>query len=171
MELGQVSMDHTARSHPGYGRIVFPYRIKKELYQAQRGRCYYCGRTHRIGYLEIDHKWPVSRGGGNQMSNLQLLCTACNMRKGVQGDEELRSRYWRLLPSNGDIPSPPIGQEDFADETQRTRASREVRSIYHRRFDTARRNAYNRRGSPVTPLALIIAVVVIIIIIGILAGD
>ena len=43
--------------------------------------------------------------------------------QGVQGDEEFRSRYWRLLPSNGDIPSPPIGQEDFADETQRTRAS------------------------------------------------
>ncbi|MCE2463374.1 MAG: HNH endonuclease [Dehalococcoidia bacterium] len=123
---------------PDSGRIVFPPRIKKTLFQAQRGRCYYCGRTHRISYLEIDHKWPVSRGGGNEIGNLQLLCIPCNMRKRIQTDEEFRDRYCRLMPPDGTIPHPPIDQEVFTDETQRTRASQEVRAIYHQRFSRYR---------------------------------
>ena len=125
---------------PRTGRIVFPTSLKRALFQSQRGRCYYCGKTHRIHYLEIDHKWPVSRGGGNEIDNLQLLCVPCNMRKGIQTDAEFRDRYRRLMPPSGGIPYPAIDQEDFTDETQRTRAAREVRSIYHQRFSSYRRS-------------------------------
>ncbi|MXX32824.1 MAG: HNH endonuclease [Chloroflexi bacterium] len=90
-------------------------------------------------YLEIDHKWPLSRNGGNEFSNLQLLCTSCNLRKGIQTDEEFRERYWRLLLPDGSIPDPPIPQDLFTEETQLTRASPEVRSIYRERFEAARR--------------------------------
>ena len=89
--------------------------------------------------LEIDHKWPVSRFGGNELANLQLLCTACKLRKGIQTDEEFRDRYWRLLPPAGEIPDPPIPQDWFTQETQRTRSSRTVRGIYRNRFENARR--------------------------------
>ncbi len=60
------------------------------------------------------------------------------MRKGIQSDEEFRSRYWRLLPDDDSIPYPPIPQDDFSEETQYTRASREVRSIYRERFEDYR---------------------------------
>ena len=60
------------------------------------------------------------------------------MRKGIQSDEEFRYRYQRLLPADGSISHHPIPQDDFTDETQRTRASREVRAIYHERFTAAR---------------------------------
>ncbi len=90
-------------------------------------------------YLEIDHRWPLSRNGGNELSNLQLLCTACNLRKGIQTDEEFRDRYWRLLPPDGSIPDPPIPQDLFTRETQLTRAAPEVRSIFRDRFEAARR--------------------------------
>ena len=127
---------------PDYGRVIFPDRIKQSMFRAQRGRCNYCGRTHRIRYLEIDHKQPVSRGGSNATDNLQLLCTPCNMRKGIQNDEEFRSRYRRTMAPPGIIPNPPIPQEDFTEETQMTRASREVRSIYNERFTNYRRRQY-----------------------------
>jgi hypothetical protein len=34
--------------------------------------------------LQIDHIYPVSRGGGNEPENLQLLCKDCNMAKGAR---------------------------------------------------------------------------------------
>ena len=123
---------------PEYGRVIFPARIKNSLFRAQRGKCNYCGSTHRIRYLEIDHKQPVSRGGGNSQDNLQLLCIPCNMRKGIQNDAEFRRRYRRIMAPRGEIPNPPIPQEDFAEETQWTRASPAVRSIYNQRFTNYR---------------------------------
>ena len=148
-------------------RIIFPRSVKNKLFRAQKGRCRYCGRLHRIGYLEIDHKYPFSRGGSDEIDNLQLLCTACNMRKGIQSDEEFRLRYRRLLPNDGRIPNPPISQEEFARETQRTRASREVRGIYRERFENyrARRGVYRvRRGSGCS-LLLTAGVVALIVIV------
>ena len=115
---------------PSYERVVFPPRVRNALFVEQRGRCRYCGRRMSNRQLEIDHKWPVSRNGGNELSNLQLLCTACNLRKGIQTDGEFRDRYWRLLPPDGTIPDPPIGQDEFTKQTQYTRASPTVRGIY-----------------------------------------
>ena len=141
-------------------RIVLPRSLKNQLFMAQRGRCSYCGRVHRLRYLEIDHKHPVSRGGGNDIANLQLLCTSCNMRKGIQSDEEFRLRYRRLLPADGSIPQHPIPQAEFTDETQRTRASREVRAIYHERFSAYR---WSRRGDS----GRLVAIVGIVIIVAV----
>lgn len=122
-------------------------KVKNRLFRAQQGRCAYCGRTHRWDYLEIDHKHPVSRGGGDEIANLQLLCSPCNMRKGIQSDEEFRDRYRWLLPPDSSIPVPPIPQDDFSEETQRTRASKKVRAIYHKRFSAAReRQGASRAG-------------------------
>ncbi len=126
-------------------RMVFPRSVKNNLFMAQKGRCAYCGRLHRIRYLEIDHKHPFSRGGGDEIDNLQLLCTPCNMRKGIQSDEEFRHRYWRLLPGDGSIPSPPIPQEVFTSETQVTMAPYAVRAIYRERFAASRKSRRDGR--------------------------
>ncbi|MDE2838283.1 MAG: HNH endonuclease signature motif containing protein [Chloroflexota bacterium] len=147
-------------------REPIPRRTKNQLYRSQGGRCAYCGGSHRIDYLEIDHKHPVSRDGGDEIENLQLLCTLCNMRKGIQTDQEFRRRYQRLLPQDGRIPSPPIPQADFNEETQYTRAPREVRRIYHRRFEAARQRQRSNSGCGILvaivaliPIALALLVV------------
>ena len=156
MRWGDKSDDWDTR------RIVFPRSVKNQLFMTQKGRCSYCGRTHRIHYLEIDHKHPFSRGGGNEIGNLQLLCTPCNMRKGIQSDEEFRRRYKRLLPADGSISRLAIPQHDFTNETQRTRASREVRAIYHERFSAYRRSQHGGFGLIVATAAGAIIVVALL---------
>jgi CRISPR/Cas system Type II protein with McrA/HNH and RuvC-like nuclease domain len=129
---------------------------------AQKGRCSYCGRIHRTDYLEVDHKYPLSRGGGNEVGNLQLLCTPCNMRKGIQSDEEFRRRYRRLLPADGSIPHHPILQDDFTNETKRTKAPREVRAIYHERFSAYRRSQDGGFGFLVAIAVLVIIALIVL---------
>jgi site-specific DNA-methyltransferase (adenine-specific) len=40
--------------------------------------------------LEIDHIIPKAKGGGNYYENYQLLCGACNRKKGDRPMEYLR---------------------------------------------------------------------------------
>lgn len=51
------------------------------MYEKQRGKCLCCQSSLRGGY-DVDHKTPISKGGSNDPSNLQLLCPKCNRSKG-----------------------------------------------------------------------------------------
>lgn len=45
-------------------------------------RCQICGATSKDGVnLQVDHIIPVSKGGKTEMSNLQTLCSRCNIGK------------------------------------------------------------------------------------------
>jgi len=58
--------------------------LKRDNYKCQR-----CGRspaTHREIYLHVDHKKPFSKGGSNNIENLQTLCNKCNLGKGAEAD-------------------------------------------------------------------------------------
>jgi len=65
----------------------------------QDARCMYCG-VLLSGTYHIDHKTPISRGGTNDLENLQLLCPTCNLRKHTMTDEEFtvsrkrKARRW-----------------------------------------------------------------------------
>ncbi len=157
------------RNNAGRRRGVIPRGVKTGLFQNQKGRCAYCGRAHRIDYLEIDHKHPVSRGGSDDVDNLQLLCTSCNMRKGIQSDEELRRRYKRVLPTDGSIPSPPIPQQVFTRETRCTRAPRAVRAIYHEHFTAAR--ARRASGCGLVPATVVLLFLLLLICVAVIACE
>lgn len=55
-----------------------PRDVRQRVWQAYGGQCAECGDTN---YLEYDHIIPVSRGGSNGESNVQLLCRRCNLKK------------------------------------------------------------------------------------------
>lgn len=52
------------------------------MYVAQSGKCNLCGCELGISFHR-DHIVPISKGGKHVISNIQLLCRHCNMKKGV----------------------------------------------------------------------------------------
>ena len=61
----------------------FTRRTIENLYTKQRGKCVLCG-IELLGKFEVDHIKPLSKGGDNFPSNLQILCVNCNRIKGAK---------------------------------------------------------------------------------------
>ncbi len=53
---------------------------KYQVYKKANGKCQLCGSTKSLQY---DHANPHAKGGGNEQSNIRLLCSNCNLRQGV----------------------------------------------------------------------------------------
>lgn len=51
------------------------------LLVAHRDGCL-CARCGSVDDLTLDHKFPLSKGGSDEPTNLQILCRRCNSRKG-----------------------------------------------------------------------------------------
>lgn len=73
---------------------------REEIRQSQGLECNYCDM--RISddpispdcmKMHIDHKIPISRGGGDSRCNWQGLCADCNLRKATKTDREYRMLY------------------------------------------------------------------------------
>jgi hypothetical protein len=57
-----------------------PQDVKIQVAVRDQGRCRQCGSAQDLHH---DHVIPWSRGGANTVNNIQLLCGACNRRKGA----------------------------------------------------------------------------------------
>jgi len=79
----------------GQRRTPIPPAIRQRVYARDGRACRYCGRTGRGVILELDHLFPVARGGGDEIGNLVTACRECNRAKGatVQGDERAMDRF------------------------------------------------------------------------------
>ena len=99
-----LSWTENARSVRPTIRATFSKADRASIARSQRYRCMYCGARLTTDNLQIDHMYPVSRGGSNDDENLQALCRRCNIRKGNHTDEEFRERYYELV---GDYAEPP----------------------------------------------------------------
>ena len=71
------TVDHQRRNAEG----KFTRDDMQKMFSEQCGRCKSCDADISSGY-EIDHIMPISKGGTNWPSNLQLLCKPCNRSKG-----------------------------------------------------------------------------------------
>lgn len=65
-----------------YRRKPISGKLRLDVMERDDYRCQMCGRTVEDGVkLHIDHIVPVSKGGTNDMNNLQVLCHKCNLAK------------------------------------------------------------------------------------------
>ena len=62
------------------------------LYRRQGGYCAGCRHYFQPRNLTIDHVVPSAKGGSHDISNLQLLCHACNQLKGDGSQEQLMTK-------------------------------------------------------------------------------
>jgi 5-methylcytosine-specific restriction endonuclease McrA len=65
---------------------IWDATVISELYHEQNGLCALCCDLLVLGEHHVDHKIPVSRGGGNERENLQLTHPKCNQSKGAKVD-------------------------------------------------------------------------------------
>ena len=78
-------------------------RLRFAIYERDGHRCRKCGRYSNN--LEIDHIYPISKGGKSTIDNLQTLCHDCNVKKsntiesGVVSPRYGRRVYGGLCPN------------------------------------------------------------------------
>ena len=54
------------------------HKHRKTLLELANNKCVICGST---ADLCIDHIVPITKGGSDDLDNLQILCRSCNSRK------------------------------------------------------------------------------------------
>jgi hypothetical protein len=67
-------------------------KLRRQVFDRDSYRCVDCGISPSIDpscVLHIDHRIPVSKGGTNDLDNLQVLCDQCNAGKGASLDWKL----------------------------------------------------------------------------------
>lgn len=65
-------------------KIKWSEGFKREMLRKQGGRCPWTNCNDPLDLndkLEVDHVWPISKGGRNWILNLQLLHKRCNIEK------------------------------------------------------------------------------------------
>lgn len=78
-------------------RIVFNQKTRSAIFEKYKGKCAICGQELDKEKFEVDHILPLSRGGTNDLDNLQCTCSMCNRLKGDYTDEEMRNHFLRLI--------------------------------------------------------------------------
>lgn len=61
----------------------------KKLLKKYNFRCVICETAES---LTIDHIRPVSKGGTDDLNNLQILCKSCNSKKGAKWTEKAKAQ-------------------------------------------------------------------------------
>jgi 5-methylcytosine-specific restriction enzyme A len=79
--------------NPHSAPIPIPPEVRNYVFQRDKYQCQSCGKISQETHLSIDHIIPLSRGGKNDISNLQTLCLTCNQQKTDKIDNRFR-RYF-----------------------------------------------------------------------------
>ena len=74
-------------------------KLRQHILDRDERRCRYCG-DQALGALQIDHIFPIVRGGTNSPVNLAAACAACNSRKRANTVKEAGMKL-RELPGLG----------------------------------------------------------------------
>jgi 5-methylcytosine-specific restriction endonuclease McrA len=62
-------------------------------YKSQKGLCYWCD-CQLNGSYEIDHIFPIAKGGSNEPNNICCACYNCNRSKGAKTPTQWKGRLF-----------------------------------------------------------------------------
>ncbi len=65
--------------------------IKRQLFESQNQRCFYCHAVTAWERWTLEHRHPISKGGTNDADNLCGSCKECNNAKGHHTEAEFMS--------------------------------------------------------------------------------
>ena len=77
-------------SHRRRGHRPISGSVRYEVLARAKGRCELCGISNEEKMLEVDHIFPKSLGGKDDLSNYQALCYSCNAAKRNTDDTDFR---------------------------------------------------------------------------------
>lgn len=68
------------------------------MHAAQRGMCYFCGTSIKLGSksLHVDHYEPIALGGKNDLANMVLTCVRCNLLKNAMHGDRYDTKARKL---------------------------------------------------------------------------
>ena len=78
-------------------RKSFTSSERVAIYDRNHGRCAICGRYVPFADFTVDHIIPISKGGTNNMDNLQCACKTCNMIKQDILPEDLMEKLSEII--------------------------------------------------------------------------
>ena len=82
---------------PNHRRRMFTTQERNLVYNRTEGHCGICGRFIPLEEYTIDHIIPLSKGGTNDLSNLQPCCSFCNKAKDDSVGDDFYSRIVRIF--------------------------------------------------------------------------
>lgn len=82
---GKAAYDHR-RVDPG----DLSGSVRYEVLKRAKYRCELCGVSADERAIEVDHIFPRSRGGRDDITNFQALCYRCNTNKGARDSTDFR---------------------------------------------------------------------------------
>ena len=100
--FGQIIARDDIPKRDDLGKLPNYRTHRHTLYGRQEGICNGCLVHFPFRNLTVDHVVPQSKGGTDHESNLQLLCGACNSKKGNRNMEELIADLLAAGIRNGD---------------------------------------------------------------------
>lgn len=95
--IDSVNDDEAYYNNTGFGKNTV---LKKILIDERGPYCESCGEEAK---LQVDHIIPLSKGGTNDLDNLQLLCYECHLKKHnyefeeIGNDDQKVSEKYRII--------------------------------------------------------------------------
>lgn len=77
-------------NHRKLAKGYVPGTVRYEVLKRAKYRCELCGISAEDKALEVDHIFPRSQGGGDELHNFQALCYSCNATKRHRDDTDFR---------------------------------------------------------------------------------
>jgi 5-methylcytosine-specific restriction endonuclease McrA len=62
--------------------------LRAMFHESYGKQCKYCDKTLTLRNMVCDHLIPLTKGGESTVKNLQLICKACNTRKGPLDEKD-----------------------------------------------------------------------------------